>query len=141
MASPNRAGTLSTRIRKNAKDLTSAEWTCFIGAIKALKARTRPGGVVSIYDEFCAMHMGAVEINRNWRRTHAAAGEAMAPADPGHNNPGCVRIYSLFERIYSARIIHDTSCRPLSRFLPWHRQFLCELESALQAVDPSVTLP
>lgn len=27
------------------------------------------------------------------------------------------------------------------RFLPWHRQFLLEFESAMQTIDPSVTLP
>ncbi|KAF9473237.1 Di-copper centre-containing protein [Pholiota conissans] len=84
----NHPATLSTRLRKNAKNLSPDEWTRFVVALKVLKARTRPGGVVSIYDEFCALHMGAVEINRNWRRMHAATDASEGPRDPAHDNPG-----------------------------------------------------
>lgn len=84
----NRPGTLHTRIRQNVKDLSPDAWARFVGALKTLKTRIRPGGVVSIYDEFCALHMGAVELNREWRRK-AGAQDANQPADPAHDNPGC----------------------------------------------------
>ncbi|KAF8638949.1 hypothetical protein AX16_010423 [Volvariella volvacea WC 439] len=107
--------TIGSRVRKNAKHLTAEEWKRFIAALKAIKSRSRPGGVVSIYDEFTALHMGAVELHRTWRRQHQKVSRNdVGWADPAHDNPG---------------------------FLPWHRQLLLEFEAALQAVDPSVTLP
>ncbi|KAF4612866.1 hypothetical protein D9613_011198 [Agrocybe pediades] len=120
MAHRSRPGTLGTRMRKNAKDLTPDEFARFIQVLKTMKARTRPGGIVSLYDEFAAMHMGAVELYKYWQRSNAdvstesSYNPSNGPADPAHDNPG---------------------------FLPWHRQFLLEFESVMQTVDPSVTLP
>lgn len=88
-------GTINTRTRKNAKDLTLDEWTRFITALKAIKGRSRPGGVISIYDEFCALHMGAVEIHRTWRRANPPSRfkadqlrNDAGNSDPAHDNPG-----------------------------------------------------
>lgn len=92
MSPYNKPGTLSTRIRRNVKDLSPEEWGKFVNALKVMKTRTRPGGVVSIYDEFTALHMGAVEMNRNWRRSHGhfdgLCSSKDGPADPAHDNPG-----------------------------------------------------
>ena len=129
---PRRAGTIATGVRKNAKDLTTDEWARFIRALKAIKNRSRPGGVISIYDEFSALHMGAVEIHRTWRREHPNVHRNdIGNSDPAHDNPS-----------YVARCVslHLTDKR-IPRFLPWHRQMLLEFERALQSVDPSVTLP
>ena len=85
----SRAGTIATRVRKNAKDLTQDEWVRFINALKGIKNRSRPGGVVSIYDEFCALHMGAVEMHRTWRREHPNVNRNdLGNSDPAHDNPG-----------------------------------------------------
>jgi len=84
-----RAGTIATRVRKNAKNLTQDEWVRFINALKGIKNRSRPGGVMSIYDEFSALHMGAVEIHRNWRREHPyVTRNDLGNSDPAHDNPG-----------------------------------------------------
>lgn len=82
-------GVIGTRIRKNAKDLTPDEWSRFINALKVIKGRSRPGGVVSIYDEFSALHMGAVEMHRTWRRAHPdIKRNDLGNSDPAHDNPG-----------------------------------------------------
>lgn len=96
MSPYNKPGALGTRVRRNVKDLSPQEWGRFVNALKVMKARTRPGAVVSIYDEFTALHMGAVEMNRNWRRSHEHLGSVYVsedgPADPAHDNPGRVSI-------------------------------------------------
>jgi hypothetical protein len=92
-SSAHLAGTTGTRVRKNAKDLTADEWSRFIRALKGIKHRSRPGGVVSIYDEFSALHMGAVEVHRNWRRKHNDKSDqqvlpnTFGDLDPAHDNP------------------------------------------------------
>lgn len=84
-----RASTIATRVRKNAKDLTQDEWVRFVNALKGIKNYSRPGGVLSIYDEFSAVHMGAVEIHRTWRREHPfVAHNDLGKSDPAHDNPG-----------------------------------------------------
>jgi hypothetical protein len=84
-----RAGALATRTRKNAKDLTADEWARFIAALKGIKHKSRPGGVISVYDEFSALHMGAVEIHRTWRRHHPEVKRNdLGNSDPAHDNPG-----------------------------------------------------
>src|SRR5258707_14110318 len=82
-----RPATIGSRIRKNIKNLTQDEWSRFVQALKVMKNRTRPGGVIPIYDEFCAIHMGAVEMHKAWRREH---GNGVENADPGHDNPSYV---------------------------------------------------
>jgi len=90
----NRPGTLGTRVRKNVKDLSQDEFGRFVNILKTMKSRTRPGGVVSLYDKFSAIHMGAVELNRYWRRKNSSgpsdtlSSTHAGPPDPAHDNPG-----------------------------------------------------
>lgn len=90
MSTFNRPATLGTRVRRNVKELSVEEWSKFVNVLKVLKSRIRPGGVVSIYDEFSAIHMGAVEMNRAWKRRHfnPKTNSEKGPADPAHDNPG-----------------------------------------------------
>lgn len=84
------AATIGTRLRKNIKNLTEEEWSRFVQALKVIKDRSRPGGVIPIYDEFCALHMGAIEMHKAWRRDHGETFNDAGNADPGHDNPSCV---------------------------------------------------
>jgi hypothetical protein len=89
MTNSRRPGTIATRIRKNVKDLTPDEWARFVNALKAIKGRSRPGGVISIFDEFSALHMGAVEMHSTWRRAHPnVSRNDIGNSDPAHDNPG-----------------------------------------------------
>lgn len=96
-------------IRKSATRLTDTERDNFLRAVLTLKNTiANPGDPVSqqisIYDQFVAIHLYAININYG----------ANIGLNMGHGD---------------------------SAFCPWHRFYLRQLELALQAVDPTVTLP
>ncbi|MEH2008601.1 tyrosinase family protein [Nostoc sp.] len=96
-------------VRKNATDLTPAEKTAFVKAIKTLKTIIPAGSKVSIYDQFVAIHLGATRLIHNHK---------------GHSD-GSVQ-----------ELAHENAA-----FFPWHREYIRRFEQALQAVDPTVSLP
>lgn len=96
-------------VRKNVVDLTSAEKTALVNAIKTLKTTITEGSQISIYDQFVAVHLGATRLIHNHE---------------GHSD-GSVE-----------EIAHGNAA-----FLPWHREYIRRFEQALQAVDPTVSLP
>ncbi|PHM09697.1 tyrosinase, partial [Nostoc sp. 'Peltigera malacea cyanobiont' DB3992] len=49
-------------VRKNVTDLTRAEKTAFVKAIKTLKTVIPAGSKLSIYDQFVAIHIGATRL-------------------------------------------------------------------------------
>ncbi|BAY48152.1 tyrosinase [Scytonema sp. HK-05] len=112
----------ATLVRKNVVDLTPQEKADFVNAVKTLKNTIPPGSNVSLYDQFIAVHLGAMTFSsmlpggidvQNQDMTLQASGSA-AGADAAHGNAG---------------------------FLPWHREYLRRFEIALQSVNPSVTIP
>ncbi len=104
---PGQQGYLT--VRKNVTDLTSAEKTAFVKAIKTLKTVIPAGSKVSIYDQFVAIHIGATRLIHNHK---------------GHSD-GSVQ-----------ELAHENAA-----FFPWHREYIRRFEQALQAVDPTVSLP
>ncbi|MBD2726563.1 tyrosinase family protein [Nostoc sp. FACHB-892] len=96
-------------VRKNVTDLTSAEKTAFVKAIKTLKTTIPAGSKLSIYDQFVAIHIGATRLIHNHK---------------GHSNASV------------EELAHENAA-----FFPWHREYIRRFEQALQAVDPTVTLP
>ncbi|MBD0388252.1 MAG: tyrosinase family protein [Nostoc sp. C3-bin3] len=96
-------------VRKNVTDLTSAEKTAFVKAIKTLKTIIPAGSKLSIYDQFVAIHIGATRLIHNHK---------------GHSNASV------------EELAHENAA-----FFPWHREYIRRFEQALQAVDPTVTLP
>jgi len=96
-------------VRKNVTDLTPAEKTAFVKAIKTLKTTIPPGSKLSIYDQFVAIHIGATRLIHNHK---------------GHSD-GSVQ-----------ELAHENAA-----FFPWHREYIRRFEQALQAVDPTVSLP
>lgn len=96
-------------VRKNVIDLTPAEKTAFVKAIKTLKTIIPAGSKLSIYDQFVAIHLGATRLIHNHK---------------GHSD-GSVQ-----------ELAHENAA-----FFPWHREYIRRFEQALQAVDPTVTLP
>ncbi len=96
-------------IRKNATRLSASERDKFLAAVMALKNTIAnpgdpPAKQISIYDQFVAIHLGAINITFG----------STTGLNMGHQD---------------------------SAFCPWHRYYLLLFEKALQAVDPSVTLP
>ncbi|MEH2403572.1 tyrosinase family protein [Nostoc sp.] len=96
-------------VRKNVTDLTSADKTAFVKAIKTLKTIIPAGSKLSIYDQFVAIHLGATRLIHNHK---------------GHSD-GSVH-----------ELAHENAA-----FFPWHREYIRRFEQALQAVDPTVSLP
>jgi hypothetical protein len=96
-------------IRKSATRMTDSERNNFLRAVLTLKntianPTASASQQISIYDQFVAIHLYAININFG----------ATIGLNMGH---------------------HD------SAFCPWHRKYLHQFEQALQAVDPTVTLP
>lgn len=111
-----KGSTIGTRVRKNIKHLTQDEWARFINALKVIKGRSRPGGSISIYDEFTALHMGAVELYRTWVRKWQDKNldpvDLKKPwADPAHDNPGCATAGTIIGIVLT--VIID-SCRGIA---------------------------
>ncbi|MEH1849456.1 MAG: tyrosinase family protein [Nostoc sp.] len=96
-------------VRKNVTDLTPAEKTAFVKAIKTLKTIIPAGSKLSIYDQFVAIHLGATRLIHNHK---------------GHSDSSV------------QELAHENAA-----FFPWHREYIRRFEQALQAVDPTVTLP
>ncbi|MBW4452698.1 MAG: tyrosinase family protein [Nostoc indistinguendum CM1-VF10] len=96
-------------VRKNVTDLTPAEKTALVKAIKTLKTTIPAGSKLSIYDQFVAIHIGATRLIHNHK---------------GHSNASV------------EELAHENAA-----FFPWHREYIRRFEQALQAVDPTVTLP
>ncbi|BAZ31278.1 tyrosinase [Cylindrospermum sp. NIES-4074] len=115
-------------VRKNAVDLTSEEKKDYVNAVKALKNIYTPGSSISLYDQFVAVHQGAMSILRQDElQTHSDAGHMDNSNNP--SNGGMNHGIGL-------DIAHGGSA-----YLPWHREFILRFEQALQTVNPNVTLP
>ncbi|MBW4504648.1 MAG: tyrosinase family protein [Scytonema hyalinum WJT4-NPBG1] len=111
----------TTLVRKNVVDLTAQEKSDFVNAVKTLK--TIPGTNsknVSLYDEFVAIHNGAMTFT-----TMHLGGLVTLPQDTPPTGPAA-----------GIDAAHEHG-----GFLPWHREYLSRLEKALQSVNPKVTLP
>ncbi|WP_414621175.1 tyrosinase family protein [Calothrix sp. CCY 0018] len=111
----------ATLVRKNVIDLTPQEKLDFVDAIKTLK--TIPGtndNQVSIYDEFVAIHTGAMAFT-----PEQLGGLVTLPQDTPATGPQA-----------GVDAAHGNSA-----FLPWHREYLSRFEKALQSVNPNVTIP
>lgn len=113
--------TAASLVRKNVIDLTPQEKSDFVDAIKTLK--TIPGtndNQVSIYDEFVAIHTGAMAFTPEQLR-----GLVTLPQDTPATGPQA-----------GVDAAHGNAA-----FLPWHREYLSRFEKALQSVNPNVTIP
>ena len=104
-------------VRKNAARLRQDERRRYIEAVKILKTTetvSRGGRVISVYDQFVAIHLG---VTRRYQWLEGPRGrmvEGQPATDGGHGD---------------------------ASFLPWHREYLRRYERALQQVDPEVTVP
>lgn len=102
-----------TRVRKNAKDLSSAEKRAYTDAIRKLKASPSPySDTLTYYDSFVRMHQMAVEESK---RLRCMGGQPDTNYGVAHTNPA---------------------------FPPWHRKLLITYEDALREVSGKpITLP
>jgi tyrosinase len=104
--------------RKNVKDLTEAEKSAFVKAVKQLKVKVNEKRI-PLWDELVAIHAAIMDIfmDHNFRFD---------------------LLFFFFLKCRSKRVLmgHRTPS-----FLPWHRYFILSLEKMLQDVDPSVTVP
>ena len=70
-------------IRKNAANLTAAEWARFMSAVVKLKHTFGYGSDISVYDQFVAMHWAVTQIEYGpdtaTRRDGAHGGAAFLP--------------------------------------------------------------
>lgn len=70
-------------VRKNVVDLTSEEKNNFVNAIKTLKTTIPEGSALSIYDQFVAVHLGAMSVI-HWHEEH----QHHHNIDTAHENSG-----------------------------------------------------
>lgn len=102
-----------TRVRKDAKDLSTAEKRAYTDAIRKLKASPSPySDTLTYYDSFVRMHQMAVEESK---RLKCIGGQPDNNYGVAHTNPA---------------------------FPPWHRKLLITYEDALREVSGQpITLP
>ena len=101
------------RLRKNVVDLTTAEKSDFVAALKDLKAKqiaAPDGSQISAYDQFVAIHLGVTRKLKNGQLMSFGA----------HNGA------------------HQNAA-----FLPWHREYLRRIELELQDLsnNADMTIP
>ncbi len=116
-------------VRKNVVNLTPEEKQDYVNAVKALKNTYTRGSSISVYDQFVAVHKGAMSVVRRDELQQKSSAQGNTPNDQQSQGMG-------MGMGIGTDIAHGGSA-----FMPWHREFIRRFEKALQAVNPKVTLP
>jgi tyrosinase len=136
------------RIRKEVHDLSDAEWSTLIDALRKIKNQgsglESPVANCTTSPQTVACRMLSLQRTLGKTKTYATgwlSDELTSIYDalvPSMEQSPSLSSYDDFVDMHR-RLRHTIHSPPL--FLPWHRRFVYELESLLRTIDPSITIP